>query len=419
MIRTFFPRMAILMQIGIAFGFFIGCSVINSLKKSESDSGPNPTTAELEQRLSEIETEISENPANAEIYYQKGRVLNKLAHLQPAPQDRTEYYRQMRQSLMKSGSLFQSSTNREGVDKVDEIQKVSWSFEHNQGVEILRTDSTLKSGDFNRAAAHFNNAITIIPDSVVSYKMKAQAHYRNHQVGSAIETLETADNRITSLPSDLLEQLAFLYLEENRHQQAIELYERAELFSDKNLNLIHGLANAYITAGEHAEAVELLQALVESEPENVIYRESYGTELYNLGLQKFDSLLAESNGNPAVTEQYYEQANTLMNRSAEQLKKARELNPESIGLKKQLAFVYQNIATQLRQVKPQFDESTQREIDKNIEANLNHAVSLFEQLVNQGPEPEQTRRYWKQLYQAYSYLGMQQKATEAKAKANL
>lgn len=414
MSRTFFSRIAILVQLGIAFGFFIGCSVI--LNKSESDSS-SPATEELEQRLAQIERELEQNPGNAEAFYQKGSVLNKLAHQQSKPENRADYYRQMQQSLSKSGSVFQASDNRQGTEKVDELLKVSWSFEHNQGVEILQTDSTLKSSDFNRAAAHFNNAVTIIPDSAVSYKMKAQAHYRNHEVGQAIETLETASNRIEQLPSGMLEQLAFLYLEEKQHKKAIELYEEAESFSDKNLNLIHGLANAYITAGEHAKAVELLLALVESEPDNVIYLESYGTELYRMGIQKFDSLLAVPRDDSVSVQRYYDQANSLLSQATDQLEKARELNPENIALKKQLAFVYQNYAAHLKQLIPQFDETRREKIEQQIETQLSEAIPLFEELVNQ--DTEQTREYWKQLYRAYTYLGMQQKATEAKAKANL
>jgi len=408
--------MAILMQIGIAFGFFIGCSLIGSSKKSESENTP-PTTAELEERLAELNNDLSGDPDDPEAYYQKGRVLNMLAHQLPDPENRTPYYRRLRESLQKSGSIFTTSADRQGVEKVDELQKVSWSYEHNQGVEILRTDSTLRSRDFNRAAAHFNNAITIIPDSVVSYKMKAQAHYRNHEVDSAIETLEAADQRIGNPPSDLLEQLAYLYLEEKRHRQAIRLYERAESFSNKNLNLIHGLANAYITAGEHSNAAELLQALVQNQPENVIYRESYGTELYNIARLKLDSVMSTDPSDSAAARQYYSQADTVMDQAAEQLKKARELNPESITLKKQLAYVYNNYASSLRQARSRFSGAAQEEIDQQIEANLGHAITLFEQLVNQ--DPEQTRQYWEQLYQAYAYLGMQQKANEARAKANL
>ena len=408
--------MAILVQIGIAFGFFIGCSVFQSISNSESERGSPPTAAELEQRLNEINSELTADPDDAEAYYQKGRVLNMLAHRYNAPEQRTGYYRQLRQALQKSGSLFDASTNRRGSEKVDELQKVSWSYEHNQGVEILRTDSTLISSDFTRAAAHFNNAITIIPDSAVSYKMKAQAHYRNHQVDQAIETLEAGYNRIEQPPSSLLEQLAFLYLEEKQHRKAIELYEKAESFSDKNLNLIHGLANAYIMAGEHAGAAELLQALVESQPENVIYLESYGTELYKLGIQAYDSLMAAATDSSEVR-QYYRRANSLVDRAANRLREAFELNQENIGLKRQLAYVYQNQAAHLKQAKSRLGASLQPEIEQKIEASLSSAISLFEELVNQ--DPDQTQLYWMQLYRAYAYLGMQQKATEAKAKANL
>ncbi len=68
----------------------------------------------------------------------------------------------------------------------------------------------------------------------------------------------------------LLEQLAFLYLENDQPRKAIEIFEQAESFSDQNLNLLHGLSNAYINAGEHKKAVDLLYQLIESKPDRTL-----------------------------------------------------------------------------------------------------------------------------------------------------
>lgn len=400
--------------IGIAFGFFIGCSTLSPKKESESDG--TQSERDLKNRLAQIDSQLTQNPDNAEAYYQKGEVLNRLAQRQNPPGNRAEYYRQMQKSLAEAGSLHLEKNNPQAEEKVDELLQVSWSFEHNQGVEILQTDSTLKNDDFNTAAAHFNNAIIIIPDSAVSYKMKARALYRNHDVDGAIQTLEKARERIEELPSSYIEQLAYLYLESGQHQHAVDLYEKAETFSDNNLNLLHGLANAYITANEHKQAIQLLATLVENEPENMIYLESYGTELYKLGMLKFDSLRSENFQDSLAMQRTKASADTLMSRAQNQFKKTLKLNPDNTEFKQKLANSYKNYAVKLTQVKSLFTEEIQAEISQKVDSNLKEAVNLYEELVDQQPNKSD---YWKNLYQAYSYLGMQDKANQAKVKANL
>lgn len=399
---------------GIAFGFFIGCST-SSPHTSNSD-GASPSREELRQRINIIDREIESNPGNAEAFYQKSSVLNQLAHLQNSPENRTEYYQQMHRSLNQAESIYQASSDQYGKEKVNELLKVSWSYEHNQGVEILQAENTLTGSDFEHAAGHFHNAIIIIPDSTVSYKMKAHTHYRNHQVDQAISTLETAYSRIEQLPSDLLEQLAFLYLENKQPAQAVDLYEKAESFSDENLNVIHGLANAYITAGRHKKAAGLLQALVDNEPQNIIYRESYASRLYILGVQKYDSVLTINPNEYIIINQMITEADTILEEAEKQFKEALKLNPQNSAIKQQLADFYHNFAAHLKQVKPLFSEEEQEEIEQRIQANLSNGITLYEELVEQNPDQTQN---WKYLYQAYSYLGMQEKANEAKAKANL
>ncbi|MDZ7692617.1 MAG: tetratricopeptide repeat protein [Balneolaceae bacterium] len=411
--RNYFTRMVIPV-IGIAFGFFFGCSSVSNVNETQNES--TLSEKQLKQRLQQIEDRISENPDNSEAYYQKGDVLYSLAQKQAPPENRVSYYRNMQNALVEAGNLYESSGNETGSENVDELLQVSWSFEHNRGVELMQADSTLTNDSYAKAASHFNNAITIIPDSVVSYKMKARALYRGNRAEQAIQTLETARSQIDNLPSAQLEQLAFLYLETNQHKKAVELYEEAETFSDNNLNLLHGLANAYIMAGRHKEAVNLLSTLVENEPENIIYLESHATELYQLGIQHYNSLDSISESDSLALQQTKAEADTLLNMAENQLKKILQQNPDDVDIKEQLARIYKNHAVHLSQIKPLFSQNKQSDIEEEVVASLSNAVTLFEELAENQP---QDSRYWKNLYQAYSYLGMQEEANEAKAKANL
>ncbi|MFH5883201.1 tetratricopeptide repeat protein [Halalkalibaculum sp. DA3122] len=413
--HTYFTRMVIPV-IGIAFGFFIGTGCSTLAPQNSTETERTAADRDLQKRLARIDSQIADNPENAEAYFQKGEVLSSLAQRQTPPEKRADYYRQMQQALAEAGILHQNEGNPQGKETVDELLQVSWSFEHNQGVEILQTDSTLSSTDFNTAAAHFNNAIIIIPDSAISYRMKARALYRDHQTGQAIQTLEAARRQIDRLPGSYLEQLAYLYLENSQHQQAVELYEEAEAFSDDNLNLLHGLANAYITSNRHRSAAQLLARLVENEPENIIYLESYGTELYKLAMQQLDSLRSRDIQDSQAIQQVKARSDTLMQRAQNQFKKTLQLDPENPEFKQQLAHSYKNYAAKLSQVQPLFPEEYQETISDQIESNLTNAVTLYEELVEQQPDQA---GFWESLYQAYSYLGMEDQANEAKVKANL
>ena len=400
--------------IGIAFGFFISCSTLSSNQRPES--GDTLTAEDLKNQLGDIEQRISGNPENPEAYYQKGSVLGKLAQRQEVPGDRTSYYRQMQAALSEATQRYERGGKVQRTETIDELLQVNWSYEHNQGVEILQNDSTTNAEDFSRAAAHFNNAIIIIPDSAVSYKMKARALYQNGDTEMAIKTLEAARSQIEDLPGSYIEQLAYLYLEQDRPQEAITIYEETQPFSEENLNLLHGLANAYITADWHRRAIQLLGRLVKNEPGNPVYLESYGTELYRLGVRHYDSLSSESSMDSLEMAKTRAGADTLFAMAKNQFRTLVEGNPQQLEYKQQLADMHKNHAVKLNQVKSLFPEPVQREMQNQLETSLTDAATLYEDLTEQRPD---RTVYWENLYQVYSSLGMQERANEVKAKANL
>ena len=171
-----------------------------------------------------------------------------------------------------------------------------------------------------------------------------------------------------------------------------------------------------LEADQHKEAVKLLGRLVENKPENVVYRESYGNELYRLGIQHYDSLQTMSAEDSLKLHQTKASADTLLALAEEQFITVMNERSGATDLKEQLANLHQNYAAHMSQVQSMFSDSVRNEIGDKIESNLKESVNLFEELVRENPDRSE---YWKNLYQAYSYLGMQEEASEAKAKANL
>lgn len=391
----------------LAFGFFIACSTTQNTSQISTDS----TEKEIRQKLSALDEQINTGEDTPDLYFQKGSLLTKLAKKQEDPAQRSGLYADAYMALTQAAELYEE-TSGANSEKVEELLNVTWSNEHNQGVQILQRDTTNARPDYNRAAAHFRNATIIIPDSAISYKMGARAHYKNKQPQKAIDVLENARQNVHSIPSPLLEQLAFLYLEKGNPKKAVEIYEQAESFSNRNLNLLHGLANAYINTEQHQKAIELLQQLSAKKPENVIYGESLATELYFLATKKLDVITTNLRQGKQVDNTLFTEVDSLLLRAEDQFKKILDKNSRDRQLKLSFAKFYQNSASKYQQLLPFINEQREGKIRDKINNYISNSIPLFEQLVAKESNDEQL---WQNLYQAYSYLGMKEKAQKAKS----
>lgn len=394
----------------LAFGLFISCSTFQSANET-SDTSENLSEKQLKKQLASVEEDIGNDSENPELYFKKGKLLTKLAQQSEAPSNRSTPYSEANEALIKATTLYSDSNDESNVDEVRDLLNVTWSLEHNQGVQLLQNENS-NSPDFSRAAAHFNNATIIIPDSVVSYTMQARAQYQNQEPEQAITTLEKARERISDPPVELLEKLAFLYLENDQSQKAIAVYEEAESFTNQNLNLLHGLSNAYISAGKHDKAISLLEQLVEDEPQNIIYGQSLATEYYFLGKSKMDSVITALENDRSLENTQLDDAASLLKKSEEQFNRIVEANPGNEELMEHFAQFYHNSASKYQELVPLVSDEDSTELKEQIEQHLSASIPLLEAIVEQDPANQQS---WEYLYRAYSILGMEQEAKNAKA----
>ena len=394
----------------LAFGFFISCSTLEP-SNQESATSENLSEQQIQQQIKSLDENISSSPEQANLYVQKGKLLTKLAQKKDDPSERVSPYKNAREVLNRAANLYDNTADSESKNKISDLLNVTWSLEHNQGVKLLQGESADKP-NYEGAIAHFNNATVIIPDSAVSYTMKARTLYKNQQQKEAIETLETARENIENPPALLLEKLAFLYLENNNPQKAIGIYEQAESFSNRNLNLLHGLSNAYINAGEHQKAIELLEQLIKDEPQNIVYGQSLATELYFLGKSKIDAVASALKRGQSIDNTAFDSVNTLFSEAEEQFSKVSDANPSNLEIKERAATFYYNIASQYQKLTPLVSEDYDEQLQEKIKRYLSASIPLFENLVDRD---QKNREVWKKLFQAYSILDMEQEAENAKA----
>jgi len=403
-------RLTRIASLVLAFGFFISCSTTQPNLNSQASSQPL-SESQLRDRISSVDEKLESDTQNAELYYQKGELLTQLAGKKSPPSERTALYDRAEQSLSRATDLYEGTPEEEN-EKAKGLLKITWSNEHNQGVQLLQTDTASAASNYELAAAHFKNATVIIPDSAVSYTMGAQAMYKNQQPEKAVQILENARGNVDPLPTELLEKLAFLYLETGQTKNAVAIYEEAESFSNQNLNLLHGLSNAYISAGEHLKAVELLQQLIEQKPENVIYGQSLAKEYYFLASEKLENVSSSLQDGKQLAQTSFSEADSLLNRARDRFSKTLNKNPQDQELKLSFARFYQNSASKYQQLLPYIDSENKEPLATHIKQHLSDSIPLLEQLAGQQPEKQVI---WQNLYQAYTYLGMQEKAQNAKS----
>lgn len=401
-------RITTLIFIGVVIFLSVGCSTFQSTN-SQSDAPDQQITEEIE----DIEKQIEEDPANGVLYFEKGKLLNELAQQEKDPAGRSPIYREMYQTLKQAETQLEESGQTSRMQEIEELLNVTWSNEHNQGVKHTQSDSTLDQEELDKAISYFNNATIILPDTAVSYQLKARTQYRNHNKKGAIQTLENARETIQNVSVELMEQLAFLYLDTDQPERAVDIYKQAESISEANRNLLHGLVNAYIESEDHSKALQVLDILAENEPDNITYTKTKGTQLYLLGARKIDSLQA-SGINQQEKEKLFSEGDSLWTKAVDHFQQAFENNEEDEQWKRELAEFYQTMSAKYQQALPHISETSKETARQRMDDYLGASIPLYVSLVEQYPE---NQLFWRNLYTAYSYLGMDEEA--ARAKSNL
>jgi len=204
------------------------------------------------------------------------------------------FYRELRTEIDETG-LDSPEVNR----KLESL----WSMELQEGVLWLQRDDSeqllreevlgemalgengaIENGDDGSDLSglqYFQWAIDLMPDSVSAYRLKSTAHYKLGQTGMAVQTLEALRER-AGLNDELMEKLAYLYLESGRLAEATELYLQLQERDPENRLWNHGFVNALILAGESEQAIGLLEELISREPSYLPYRKTMLAEQVKL-----------------------------------------------------------------------------------------------------------------------------------------
>lgn len=398
--KYFQTRMAFPTFLGFAFGIFftLSCATTQTAETSEQ---PRTSQEQFDTQLNRLNAEIRDNPENDALKVQKATLLAGHANTFQNPGQRNPLYRNMNDL-----SRNVNPDSREML-QIDRLLKNAWSTERNEGVRLLQEDrSESFDNHFDDIVAHLDNAITLIPDSLVTYSLKATTLYRRGHLSDAIATLESARERTDANKPDIDEKLAYLHLESGNAPESIRLYSGLTQNYPSNEHFQHGLINALIINEQHEDAAELLREMTERYPSRHHYRESLATEMYRAFSYKANRMTDRREGlyDDSIRDLFniLEEIHTIF----EDLQDQVPSNEETTFRK---AVIYKNAALKLSEIRNILppDRVTSSELADFHEEYMMLSLPHWERLAELNPD---NMDYMNSLYTVYLELGMDEDA---------
>ncbi|MFN1834605.1 tetratricopeptide repeat protein [Balneola sp. MJW-20] len=342
-----------------------------------------------QEALAEIDARLDDDPAQPSLYIQKGEILAEQAQNSPV-MERGSLYDQTIQAFDQAASY--EATDAQ-MSTIDDLKQQYWELEHNAGMDAFEQQGM--NNRYQTAIAHFQNAISIKDDEMQCYRNLAIAQYKIGEVDAAIDNLNIAKGLADEVPTEIFEHLGFLYLEKGNTEQAIYYYTLANEKVENNLNLAFGLTNAYIAAGQHEKAAEILEGLVERYPQNADIRNVYGTQLYEITAGIMEDLkTAYMDRDTTLAGQIRFEAEGMGDSAEDQLISAYKRDTLKTDYIESLAVFYNNMAGQyFSALDAAFETDQDYLLDKALSL-IDFAVEYYEKLIDMDP---QNREYQSKL----------------------
>lgn len=415
-------------------------------------SDPNIESAKLNLKkkdyqatLESAEKAIEMDSTNALGYYYKGVAYSEMAGDMSNPAERQEYYRKMNKAFDKANELFGSMESRPNeAANLNAVKNTVWSMEHNAGVKLATSDSAKKTENYlQKAENHLKNATMVMPDSALSYSVLAEVNAMQNDVQGAIDAMSRAISLKDTASIQEYRRLSYFYQREEQYNEAAELLNEAQKIYPDNIELVQTLADVYLKLDQKDKALRVVKRLIEEDPENPQYRLVYGTQVYQSVLSLNDELSSiydelydlekelENAGDDAKVkeleqtiadkeariEELQAEIEEQTGQALEQLTKVTELRPKDDQAYHTIGVIYFNKAAAIiEEINRTKDNELAAKLDKEAKKLLKKAMNHYEKAVEINPEKQQ---YWRNLYQVYARLDMQEKAKEAMEKAGL
>ena len=385
----------------LTFGIFfaLSCSTFNTSKDSADslyESG------RYENALRSVNSEIQNDPENLDLQILKAEILRNIAVENNSPENRQPVYSNLRNTVDEV-----SFANGSYRTKTDSILTSAWMYEQSAGVRLLQQDGTDTFDEhFTNVIAHFTNAVTIIPDSVVTYNLMATTYYRHGNLSEAISTLEAIEENGFTRPPETCEKLAYLYLEAGQIDRSVEIYETLSANNPDSEIYQQGLVNSYILGDMHTDAIALLEELTGVYPNRVQYREALATERFYIMRQIIREELQDP-GFENYSDSELDDMLTQLNEISEIYRDIDETLPSSEERQQRIAAFYVSSANLLDELLPFTNESQNDHLSEQQETYLRASIPYWQTLYEANSDRS---AYAYSLIEVYNKLGMEHEA---------
>lgn len=400
---NFKPRMAsFLFAFGIFFAFSCSSLFINQNNSEQLTKEGNYTEA-----LEIVNQSISENPGEHALKLQKASILSSLARENEDIHQRTSTYSNLKNTvddLNSSTSIYRDSSNSILVE--------AWTFEQSQGLRYLQQEnSDSYDRSFDQITGHFINAITLIPDSISTYRLLSTTYYRHGDTDQALQTINRAIEQSESPPHSLLEKQAFLLLETGSINQALERYTELTEQDTANETYKRGLVNVLILSENHNRAIELLERLTREYPTRLDYTEALATQKYYKAAAEIDARI-ESDSAAEISEDEIESFTDQL-REAEKLYS--DMDILSLNSEERIfrtAVFYKQSSEQINKL---HQRTAMDQLPQLANEFLESSLPYWRELTESYPE---NLSYLKSLHDVYTELGMNDEAARLEQQIN-
>lgn len=370
-----FTRLAGLLLVA---GFFYSCGT-SQVNIDELLANNN-----YQQALEEIDSRLSEDPNQPHLYIQRAQINTALAK-DTDPELRAEFYTNTSNDF---DAAIDHEADQDQVATIDSLRQQYWKDEHNAGLQAAENSAI--PDRYQRAKIHFQNALILRNDAISSYRNLSVAQFNLGDVDDAINSLETALSYTQDPPSELYENLGYLYLEIGQPSDAARYYELANKDVSGDLNLAFGLVNAYISNGDSDSAVDILENLVDENPNNPDLRNVYGTQLYEITSEILEELKsAYENNNSTLAEQLMGEAEGMGENAEEQLIEAFKRDTSNVEYLESLAVFYNNLSAKYLSLQSMAPDENKRAIRNKAYTLIDFATDYYERLLDIDPNNQE------------------------------
>ena len=372
------PNFTRLTGLLLVAGFFYSCGT-SQVNIDELLANNN-----YQQAMEEIDSRLSEDPNQPQLYIQRAQINAALAK-DADPEQRAEFYTDISNDFE---SAIEYDADQAQSSTIDSLRQQYWKDEHNAGLQV--SDNTSISNRYTQAQIHFRNALILRNDAISTYRNLSVTQFNLGNIDEAINSLETALSYAEDPSADLYENLGYLYLEIGNPSEAAHYYELANTDISEDLNLAFGLVNAYISNGDNESAIDILEPLVEENPNNADLRNVYGTQLYEITSQILQDLkTAYNNNNSTLAEQIMLEAEGMGESAEEQLIEAFKRDTSNVEYLESLAVFYNNLSAQYLSLQNLASDEDKEAMRNKAFTLIDFAIDYYERLINIDPNNQE------------------------------